>query len=334
MADRKTSPSIKPGAIRPMLARDADAMYWMARYVERAEQVARLLQVNANLLIDVGDLDPRLQNRLWQDILTIVRLPDLPEDPDRPVGPRVQQSLTFDEKNPNSLVSCLIRARENARGIRENISAEMWESLNTLYLAIRSEEARHRYEESPDAFYRSIMTGSMLFQGLTDQTLAHDQRWHFAQLAKHFERADVTCRVIETKHWVLSSNESLAGSAIRNLNWMAVLRSCCSIEAYRRGYLGDMEPMNVVSFLLLERSFPRTVRFCVHQAYAASSQIRSGINTTGVDAAERVLGRLDAQLEYAEMDEILAQGLPAYLEGIQNAVAEAAMAVQKAYFLH
>ena len=334
MADRKTSPSIKPGAIRPMLARDADAMYWMARYVERAEQVARLLQVNANLLIDVGDLDPRLQNRLWQDILTIVRLPDLPEDPDRPVGPRVQQSLTFDEKNPNSLVSCLIRARENARGIRENISAEMWESLNTLYLAIRSEEARHRYEESPDAFYRSIMTGSMLFQGLTDQTLAHDQRWHFAQLAKHFERADVTCRVIETKHWVLSSNESLADSAIRNLNWMAVLRSCCSIEAYRRGYLGDMEPMNVVSFLLLERSFPRTVRFCVHQAYAASSQIRSGINTTGVDAAERVLGRLDAQLEYAEMDEILAQGLPAYLEGIQNAVAEAAMAVQKAYFLH
>jgi uncharacterized alpha-E superfamily protein len=246
----------------------------------------------------------------------------------------VQQSLTFDEKNPNSLISCLTRARENARGIRENISAEMWESLNTLYLSIRSEDTRHRFEESPDSFYRGIMTGSMLFQGLTDQTLAHDQRWQFAQLAKHFERADVTCRVIETKHWILSNNEVLADSAIRNINWMAVLRSCCAIEAYRRRYLGDMEPMNVVSFLLLERDFPRTVRYCVRAAYSAISQVRAGIKPSGVDAAERVLGRLDAQLEYAEMDEILNQGLPAYLENIQTAIAEAAMAVQKAYFLH
>ena len=112
---------------RPMLARDADAMYWMSRYVERSEHVARLLQVNANLLIDVGDLAPSMQNRLWQNILTILRLPDLPEDPDQPIGWTVQKSLTFDAKNPNSLYSCLSRARENARGIRENISSEMWE---------------------------------------------------------------------------------------------------------------------------------------------------------------------------------------------------------------
>ena len=190
-----------------------------------------------------------------------------------------------------------------------------------------------RFEESPDSFYRGITIDSMLFQGLTDQTLAHDQRWQFAQLAKHFERADITCRVIQTKHWVLST-DTTAESAIRNINWMAVLRSCCSIEAYRRRFLGDMDPMNVANFLLLEKSYPRTVRFSVHTAYEAISAIRSGINPTGVDNAERVLGRLDAQLEYAERDEILANGLPAYLDGIQNAIAEAAMAVQAAYFLH
>jgi uncharacterized alpha-E superfamily protein len=319
---------------RPMLARDADAMYWMSRYVERAEHVARLLLVNSNLLIDVGDLAPSMQSRLWQNILTVLRLPDLPEDGDAPIGRRVESSLTFDANNPNSLLSCIARARENARGIRENISVEMWEALNTLYWSIRSDEASQRFEESPDGFYRAMMTSSMLFQGLTDQTMAHDQRWLFTQLAKHFERADITCRVIETRLEALNSVEaSTAESAVRNINWMAVLRSCCSIEAYRRRHLGDMDPLKVAAFLLLETNFPRSVRFSVRAAYEAMCLIRAGVNPSTVDAAERILGRLDAQLEYAEMGEILAQGLPTYLQGIQTAIAEAAMAVQKAYFL-
>jgi uncharacterized alpha-E superfamily protein len=319
---------------RPMLARDADAMYWMSRYVERSEHVARLLLVNANLLIDVGDLAPSMQNRLWQNILTVLRLPDVPEDPDQQIGWTIQKSLTFDAKNPNSLYSCLSRARENARGIRENISSEMWESLNTLYWSIRSEEAHQRYDESPDGFWRSIMNSSMLFQGLTDQTMAHDQRWQFAQLAKHFERADVTCRIIETKHEILASSEAMAESTVRNINWMAVLRCCCSIEAYRRRHLGDMDPLKVSAFLLLEKSFPRSVRFSVHAAYQAISQIRIGVNPGSIDPAERILGRLDAHMEYAELEEVLANGLPAYLQNIQSALSDAAMAVQKAYFLH
>jgi uncharacterized alpha-E superfamily protein len=319
---------------RPMLSRDADSIYWMSRYVERSEHVARLLLVNANLLIDVGDLAPRMQNRLWQNILTVLRLPWLEENADDLIGADVQRSLTFDADNPNSLLSCLSRARENARGIRENIYTEMWESLNTLYWSIRSDEAVARFEESSDGFWRGLMTSSMLFQGLTDQTMAHDQRWHFTQLAKHFERADVTCRVIQTKHETLSSSETMNESSLRNLNWMSVLRSCCSIECYRRRHLGDMDPLNVAAFLLLEKSFPRSVRFCVHSACEAIRQIRAGTNAAVVDAAERVLGRLDAQLEYAELDEILAQGLPNYLEEIQSALADAAMAVQKAYFLH
>ena len=111
--------------------------------------------------------------------------------------------MTFDVENPNSLISCVTRARENARGIRENISAEMWENLNTLYWSLRSEDAPARFEDSPDDFYRQVMTGSMLFQGLTDQTLAHDQRWLFTQIGKYLERIDVTCRVIETKFNIL-----------------------------------------------------------------------------------------------------------------------------------
>src|SRR4051812_31014225 len=134
---------------RPMMSRDADSMYWMSRYVERAEHVARLLRVNTNLLVDVGDLTPRLQEQHWESVTTIMRT-EAPPPGRSPIGTRVAQHMVFERENANSLVSCLTRARENARAIRENISAEMWESLNTLYWSIRSDEAPSRFDESSD----------------------------------------------------------------------------------------------------------------------------------------------------------------------------------------
>ena len=320
---------------RPMLSRDADSMYWMARYVERAEHVARLLLIDANLLIDVGELAPGLLEDQWLSVLTILRLNT--DDPalagDAPLATRVTRYMTFDQTNPSSLISCVTRARENARAIRENISAEMWETLNSLYWSILADEAQLRFEDSPDAFYRGIMNSSMLFQGLTDQTLAHDQRWCFTQVAKYLERIDVTCRVIETKFNILRKVQSVLESALRNIHWMAVLRSCCSIEAFRRTHVSEMDPLRVAGFLILERSFPRSIKYSVGRALEAVAAIHAGIDPNAVDPAERVLGRLDAQLEYAEMSEILNQGLPAYLQQIQRSVEEAALAVQRSYFL-
>lgn len=325
-------------AARPMLARDADSMYWMSRYVERAEHVARLLLVNTNLLMDVGDLAPSLQQRQWQSVLTILRVDArfpaaAPGHVAPPIGTRVVQFMAFDRDNPNSLLNCLTRARENARGIRENISSEMWESVNTLYWFIQG-EARQRFEEAPDEFYRDVMNRSLLFQGLTDQTLTHDQGWHFTQLGKYLERIDVTCRIIEAKFAMLRSTDKALAGALRNIHWMAVLRSCCSLESYRRKHVGDMDPMRVASYLILEREFPRSIRFAVDRAHDAITAIRAEVNPLAIDVAERILGRLDAQLEYGEIAEILTEGIPAYLQKIQEGVAEAAMALQKAYFLH
>lgn len=319
---------------RPLLARDADSMYWMSRYVERAEHVARLLLVNSNLLVDVGDLAPELQERQWQSILTIMRSTTQAPVNGNGAGGRVPQFMTFDRDNPNSLLTCVTRARENARGIRENISAEMWECVNTLYWSIRSDDAQTRFDESQDDFYRQVMNGSMLFQGLTDQTLDHDQRWLFTQLGKYLERIDVTCGIIETKYGILKSAEQTMEGALKNIHWMAVLRCCCALEAHRRQHLGDMDPLRVASFLILERSYPRSIRYCVAMAQEAIASIRSEVNPLAIEPAERVLGRLDAQLEYAEMTEILAEGLPAYLEKIRNQIAATALAVQKSYFLH
>ena len=320
---------------RPMLSRDADSMYWMSRYVERCEHVARLLLVNSHLLMDVGELAPTLQQRQWQSVLTVFRLDAAaPAGDGASLGSRVAQYMVFDHDNPNSLYNCLTRARENARAIRENISAEMWECLNTLYWSIRADDARPRFDESPDDFYRQILISSMLFQGLTDNTLPHDQGWQFTQLAKYLERVDVTSRVIETKFSILRSADNLMAGAMRNIQWMAVLRSCCSIEAYRRQHVGDMDPLRVASFLILEPTFPRSIRFCVDRAHHAIAAIRSEVSPLAIDPTERVLGRLNTQLEYGEINEIISEGLPSYLHRIQTAVAEAGFSVQKSYFLH
>jgi len=178
------------------------------------------------------------------------------------------------------------------------------------------------------------MTGSMLFQGLTDQTLSHDQRWLFMQLGKLFERIDVTCRVIEAKFNILRSAENKLEPALRNIHWMAVLRGCSSLETYQRSFVADFDPMRVAGFLILQRSFPRSIRFCVEQAHEAAGAIRATISAPSIDPAERILGRLSAELEYAEMTEVLSVGLPAYLRRIQAQIADASMAVQRAYFLH
>jgi uncharacterized alpha-E superfamily protein len=331
---------------RPMLSRDADSVYWMSRYIERAEHVARVLLINTNLLMDVGELAPDLQERQWQSIITIMRSPPLAPPPESAgaasaadatpattsTAHRVAHHMAFNAENPNSLYSCLSRARENARGIRETISHEMWECLNTLYWALR--DAPARFDESPEDFYRQVITGSMLFQGLADQTLQHDQRWHFTQLGKFLERIDVTARVLGTRFALLKGAEAKLEAPIRNIHWMAVLRSCCSIEAYRRMHIGDMDPVRVASFLLLEENFPRSIRFCVTQAHAAAAAIRAEVNPRGIDPAERALGRLKIQLEYAEAGEIVRPGVAQYCDRIQNDVAEAAMAIQKTYFLH
>lgn len=317
---------------RPMLARDADSVYWMSRYVERAEHVARILLVSSNLLTDIGHLDEDLVEQQWQSILTILQVPgDVPGD--GPMRGRVAQFMTFDEENPSSLITCVSRARENARTIRETISQEMWECLNVLYWSLRADDAHHRFEESPDDFFQAVMKGSMLFQGITDQTLTHDQRWMFTQVGKFLERASVTARVIATKYDILCAAEPLE-TPIRNIHWMAALRTCASIEAYRRHYIGDMDPTRVAAFMILEGNFPRSIRFCVSHAHEMIARVRSETNPRSIETAERVLGQLKTQLDYAQVEEIVAVGIPGYLQKIQDAVAEAARAVQSGYFLH
>jgi uncharacterized alpha-E superfamily protein len=322
-------------AQRPVLAREADSTYWMSRYVERTENVARLLLASLECMIDVRDVAPALLEKQWRSVLRIMNV-----DEPAPAAPsagtfadRVASHMTFGEDNPSSLVACLTRARENARGNREGISSDMWEHLNRHYWSIRSQDARALFLESPHELFKECISGAMTFQGLTDQTLPHDQRWHFAQLGKYFERITFTCRVLQDESGMLRAGA--ADAPFRNLHWATVLRSCNSHEAHRRANPGEMQPVTIAVFLLLDASFPRSVRHCVRMAKESISAISAEVRPRAVEPAERILGRLQAQLEYADADEFLAaDDLAARFDDLIRQTALAALAVQKAYFLH
>jgi uncharacterized alpha-E superfamily protein len=316
---------------RPLLSRVADSIYWMSRYVERAEHLARVLRINTNILMDVGDLETAVLHKQWLSIHQIGAAGQTLSG-QGPIGDQVARLITFDPANPTSIVACIGAARENARAIRSEVSTEMWEQINQLYWWLRSDDAHARFDEQPEEFYSAITTGSMLFQGLTDQTLAHDQRWMFVRLAKSMERIDSTCRILAARYVALQEAEALLEDSLWNIQWMAVLRMCCSIEAYRRHFPGEFDPLNVVAFIVLEDNFPRSVRFSVEQAHNAIVGIRQTTGQATLDPAERVLGRLSSRMIYADKQDIVAAGVLAYLKEIQIDVATAAAMVQQAYF--
>ncbi len=324
---------------RPMLARVAESMYWMSRYMERAEHVARVVWVNYNMLMDLGELAHSMQEKEYQGVFRILRLENTPEGQQvlshsgGNIGQRVCDFMTFDSRNRNSLINCLTKARENARSIRESISAEMWETLNTLYWSLLADDARQRLEESPQQIFQSVMMGSMLFQGVSDQTLPHGQGWQFIQLAKYLERVDMTCRTIEAKFDILRG-ESVLETPLNNIRWMAVLRACSSIEAFRRRHVGDLDPQRLAAFLILDKESPRSIRYCVKQAQDAVAGIAMAVHPLEIDHAERVLGRLSSQLEYAESREFGGAGLKYVLRQILENTGQAASAIQRSYFLH
>ncbi len=326
------------GRSRPMLSRVAEAMYWMSRYVERAEHIARIVLVNSHMLIDLGELAQDMQEKQWLGVLRILRLDQRAEVQESLLAgkPLIGQHVSdfMASESNRSLISALTKARENARSIRENISTEMWETLNTLYWSLLGDDVKLRFEECPEEVFHSVIMGSLLFQGVSDQTLPHSQSWQFIQLAKYLERADMICRIVDTNFDILQSSGDFCETPLRNIQWMGVLRSCCSIEAYRRKYLGDLDPLNLAAFLLLDAESPRNVRYSIKAAQEAIAGIAAAVHPQEIDAAERILGRLCARLEYAEMSELSGSSLKAFLSKVQTSISEASSAIENAYFLH
>ena len=295
-----------------MLSRVADALYWMSRYLERAEHTARLLDVFQHTLLDVALPD---DDTHWEPLLASTG--DLQSFrkafPDGKAREAVQY-MSFDTRSPASILACVGSARENARQVREQISSEMWESLNSLYLELRTADLRRISEDEPHRFYHAVKNGSHLFQGITDATLTHSEGWHFIQVGRYLERAPQTARLLDVQYERLNA---FAAGPQEYLEWVALLKSCSGWEAYCKVHSAQVTPGRVAGFLVLHPDFPRSLRFCAASMQASLRAIAAA-NGMRAPGSDRVIGRLVATLEYAQPDELIAGGLRPYLQGVQQ----------------
>jgi uncharacterized alpha-E superfamily protein len=228
-------------------------------------------------------------------------------------------------------MACLARARLNARSIRGTISSEVWRELNKLYWKLCDTDFIRRVKESPHDFYEAVEAGSALFQGLCDAASTHDEGWQFIQLGKFLERADKTLRVLDIQYHLLHEMNNPVDLPLSSLQWAAVLRSCSAYEAYQRLYVGRVEPERVVEFLLLHPSFPRSVRFALESAAQALAAVEGANPGRPLGKADRILGRVVADLRYGQLDEILGGDLHAFLGGAQERCVEVSRAIQEQY---
>jgi uncharacterized alpha-E superfamily protein len=302
---------------RPLLSRVADAVYWMARYIERAENVARYIGVNLNLQLDLPG-DPSQQ---WQSLI------DTSGDSEAfekrhgvATQHNVVEFLTFDAENPSSIFSCLRAARENARSVRETISSEMWEQVNEMYLHINSQHMSAGVEWLPE-FFRQLRLSSHLFQGVTDGTMTHNEAWHFARLGRKLERADKTSRILDVKYFMLLPSLSDVGTPYDDIHWQAVLKSVSGLEMYRKIY-GRLEPRDIVEFLVMNRDFPRAIHYCVTRADESLRAITGTAPGTFRLDSELLMGRLRSDLDFTPVDQILNAGLHSYLDSLQIRINE------------
>ncbi len=308
----------------PMLARVANTVYWMSRYVERAENTARFIDVNLQLTLDrTGGI-----NAQWMPLVSIAGAEKaFIERYKEPTRDNVLHFLTLDPDYPNSIFSCVAAARENARTVRETITTEMWEQVNELYHVMRNAQP----EFLSHHFYRGAKRTAMLFTAITDNAMSRTLGWDFAQLGRMLERADNTSRILDVKYFLLLPTPEDVGSNLDVIQWRALLHSTDALEMYRQTY-GPITPRNVADFLVLNRDFPRSMAFCLYRAARALTRIRGDDAHHSPNLVRRRLGQLQSDLEYATIDEVIGQGMHEYLDGFQTRLNQIGDAVNAAFF--
>jgi uncharacterized alpha-E superfamily protein len=312
-----------------MLSRVANAIYWMCRYIERAENVARFISVNLNLLLDM----PSEKGKHWKSLVMITGDQALFEKENQQDYTReaVIRFLTFDRQYPNSIVSCLAAARENGRSIREIITSEMWEHLNNFYLELTDTASPVDALANPHQFFRIIQMRSHLFTGLMDCTMSHGQGWNFARIGMMLERADKTSRILDVKYFMLLPRTDLVNSPIDNIQWSAVLRSASAFEMFRKKH-HHITPRNVADFLIFDSRFPRSIRHCISKAEICLHRITGKPLGSGNSSAEKRLGRLNADLVYTDIDEVIDIGMHEYLDNLQIRLNQVDTAIGTTFF--
>jgi uncharacterized alpha-E superfamily protein len=298
-----------------MLSRVADAIYWLNRYIERAENIARFVDVNFNLMLDL----PSGIEQQWHPlVITTGDLTAFQGRYNELTAENAIQFLTFDRTYDNSIISCLYCARENARSIREIISSEMWEEVNSFYLTVKDMSQNWEIDQLPD-FFQKVKMASHRFAGVMDGTMTHNEGWHFGLVGRLLERADKTARILDVKYFYLLPSAQWVGTSLDEIQWMALLKSASAYEMYRKCQ-HRITPSGVAEFLILDRQFPRSIHFCLWQAEQCLHQITNTPMGAWCNSAERSLGRICAELGYQTIEDVVEVGLHEFLDQMQLSI--------------
>ena len=309
-----------------MLSRVADSLYWMSRYLERAEHSARLIDVQLNLMLDQSSIS---SDQRWRRVLASISSTAGPDAPTDSQG--IMEFLTFQQGSRNSIVSFISSARENARQVREQISSEMWEQLNRLYHEVKAPDVSRLWESQPLEFLHSVREKAHLFQGVTDSTMSHGEGWQFIQLGRFIERASATATLLDVHYSAFEETPDTAPDLGEHLEWIGLLKSCTAFEAYCKVYTAEVNPVRVAEFLLLNAEFPHSVRFAIDMVASALATIGTATPARKADRAQKLTGRMKASLSFGQIDEILSGGLHGYLENIQRQCLQIHSAIHQIY---
>lgn len=313
-----------------MLSRVAESLFWLSRYLERAENISRFIDVNWHLTLDRQD--PLC--REWSALVSITGDNEIFRKTYDLFSKRnVISFLLFDTAYAHSIISCLRAARENARTVREIISSEMWEQINGFHHLI--EDAARKKEtvfENPYDLCQQIQLRSMMIVGISNDTMNHGESWHFSRLGRYLERADKTSRILDVKYFILSP-ENGEGATYDDIQWAALLKATGGLDAYRQEHR-RIFPHDVARFLVFGRDFPRSILHCLQQAQASLHAISGTPVGHFNNKAEQLLGQLSAELAYGEIEAVFNQGLHEFTDHLQIRLNEVSEGISKTFFAY
>jgi len=292
-----------------MLSRVADSLYWIGRYLERAEHTIRVFDVNLNLMLEGPASKPDAR---WQRVIYALSVPDNLQD--RTLDDLVD-AMCFDISNPASIAACIGAARENARQVRDEISTEQWQKLNRLYHSVAEMRGSQSYATVSDLL-QTMLDGVHLFEGVTDTTMSHGEGWQFIRAGRYMERSTAIATLLELYYRSpFGDVEGILDSA-QYLEWVGLLRSCTAFEAFCTVYTADLTPGRILEFLLLNPLFPHSLRYSVNCLVEALAGMQCEGRRSSSEMLTRRAGRLQASLSFAQIDEILAQDTGGYLRDV------------------
>lgn len=310
-----------------MLSRTAANLYWMSRYVERAENTARILDVAYRMSLLTKD--PSLQDQEWFAPLNITgTLFPFSGRHDVVNARQVLHFMALDPDNPASIYNCALQARENARAVRGSITSEMWEVINSTWLEMKNMDEDRMHARGISNFFDWVKERSHLFRGVTFGTIRRDEAFHFHRLGTYVERADNTARILDVKYHVLLPSVADVGGAVDYYQWSAVLRSVSAFEAYRKVYRDVITPLRIAELLILREDLPRSLHFCLRDVY----QILNLVRNSQSGEATRQAGEIYSQLQFGRISDIFTQGLHEYLTNFLHATGRLGEEINKSFF--